>query len=423
MTLNPLLRELEVRGFIFDCTDLDGLSRRLDEGPTRVYVGFDPTADSLHVGSLMPLFAARLLQQHGHVPVLLIGGATGMIGDPSGRSAERNLLDDAQLDANRTGLQAQITTLVPPVNGEVLVVDNRDWIGPMTAIELLRDAGRHFSVGSMLAKESVKLRRDAESGITFTEFAYQVLQAFDFWWLRTNLDVEVQIGGSDQWGNITAGTEFMRRKDGSSGFGLVWPLLKKADGTKFGKTADGNVWLDARRTSPFDFWQFWFNTDDADVETMLLRFASLSPASIDDLMEQHRQEPAARRAQRVLADNVTAWVHGVPTARAVACAADVVFGHGTESLDAESLDAVEQHMGALRMAEADLIGLDVGELAVRAGLCSSNGDARRLISGGGLRLGEVAVASGRTIEPADVAPGWFLLRKGRRTPALVRVAG
>ncbi len=421
MPVNPLLAELSARGLIADCTDLSGLSERLDRGPCRMYVGFDPTADSLHVGSLMPLAVARIAQRHGHVPVLLVGGATGMIGDPSGRSTERNLLTDEQLDSNRESLQAQITSLVPPTEGEVLVVDNRDWIGDLTAIELLRDVGRHFPINTMLAKDSVRLRRDSDSGLTFTEFAYQLLQAFDFWWLRTNLDVELQIGGSDQWGNITAGLDFMRRVDGSRGWGLTWPLLAKADGSKFGKSADGNVWLDGRETSVFDFWQFWVNTGDADVETMLRRFTSLSSEETGDLLAVHRTRPELRGAQRKLADHVTAWVHGSDSATEAAHVADVVFG-GACHLDAWNLELVEEQIGATRIDHRELIGTAVVELAVRAGLCGSKSEARRLARGGGLRLAEVPVDEHRVIGAADVVGRRrLLLRQGQRSLAIVRV--
>lgn len=419
--MHPLILELQTRGLVADCTDLAGLDARLHRGPTKVYVGFDPTAASLHVGSLMPLFVASLVLRHGHVPVLLVGGATGMIGDPSGRSDERNMLSDAELDANRAALREQMTRLVGAgTDGPVEVVDNRDWLGQMGVLEFLRDVGRHFRIGDMLARESVRSRLDSESGLSFTELSYQLLQAFDFWWLQANCGVEVQVGGSDQWGNITAGIDFMRRRSGDRGFGLVWPLLTKADGSKFGKSLGGNVWLDADLTRPFTFWQFWFNTDDADLERMLLRFSDRPVTDLVDLVRQHGTDPARRMGQRILANDVTAWVHGPDAARRAELAADVLFSDHPMSTSEAQLVADEA--GSLDLTRTDLVQTPVASLAVSAGLCTSLSEARRLGNSRGLRIESTPKQPDAFVTEDEVLPsGCFRLRKGRRHVVLVRV--
>jgi tyrosyl-tRNA synthetase len=416
------LQELEDRGLIADCTDLEALDERLSGAPARLYIGFDPSAPSLHAGSLIPLFLVRRFRAHGHSPVCLIGGATGMIGDPTGRSDERNLLSEEVLDEYRESLGAQIRALV---GEDVLVVDNRDWLGPIPVLTFLREVGVHFPVSIMLNRESVRQRRESPTGITFTEFSYQLLQGYDFWWLRTHEDVELQIGGTDQWGNITAGIDYMRRRDGSVAWGLVFPLLLKADGSKFGKSSGGgNVWLDRELTSPFEFWQFWFNTDDADVEEMLMRFCERPVDEIRAIGARHAANPPAREAQRVLANDVTTWVHGVELARAAEQAAGVLFGRDAragEALDEPALDLVEREVGALRLSRKELDGMPVAELAVRGGLVPSLNEARRVASGGGLYVGDKAVEAAATFSLNDLAePGWALVRRGRRNWLLVR---
>jgi tyrosyl-tRNA synthetase len=418
MANDALLSELETRGLLSACTDEGALGARLRRGPVRCYVGFDPTAASLHVGSLMPLAVQRLVQRHGHVPVLLVGGATGMIGDPSGRSQERNMLDAEELDRNRAALRAQMERLLPSASGDTLVVDNRDWLADLSLLEFLRDVGRHASINVMLGRDSVKLRRESDAGLSFTEFTYQLLQAFDFWWLRTHLEVELQIGGTDQWGNITAGLDLMRRRGSGPGWGLVWPLLTKADGSKFGKTASGNVWLDAGLTSVFAFWQFWFNTTDADLETMLLRFCGEPVEVIRHTLERQRADPAGRLGQRLLANDVTTWVHGAAAARNAERAAGALFG--SELIDGEVLAMIEREIDGVRLPRGEIVGRPIVELAVRAGLCRSLNAARRLAAGGGLHVGDVAVAPGATIVEAHFGgTDALLLRQGRKQWRLV----
>jgi len=415
-----LVGELTRRGLVGDCSDIEGLTARLADGPTGFYVGFDPTATSLHVGSLMPLLVQQLVVNHGHHAVLLVGGTTGMIGDPSGRSDERNLLDDDQLERNTAGVRDQITRLVCPGSGRVTVVDNRDWLAELSAIELLRDVGRHFPLNTMLGRDSVRQRRESDGGMSFTELSYQLLQAHDFWWLRHNLDVEVQLGGSDQWGNITAGIDYIRRRDSTRAWGLVWPLFTKADGTKFGKTAAGNVWLDAALTSVFSFWQFWYNTDDADSETMLMRFDPKDTTELERIAAAQRSHPEQRPAQRALANDVTAWVHGPESAANAEQAAAALFDSDTR-LSPKALNLIEAEVGALRLSRHELLGADIAQLAVRGGLCTSSGDARRLAAQGGLHLGERTVTPDQGLRPGDLTePGWALLRKGRKQWLLLR---
>src|SRR2546423_6715288 len=308
-----IYEELEWRGLIADCTDPTELQKRLATGPTTLYAGFDPTADSLHVGSLVPLVALRRFQLAGHHPISVAGGATGSIGDPSGKSAERNLLDKQTLDANIAGIKEQLEKLLDfeTKTNPARLVDNADWTASVSYLEFLRDIGKHFSVNMMVAKESVRARmEDRDAGISYTEFSYMLLQAFDFYHLRKELNCELQIGGSDQWGNITAGTDLIRKKLGTHAFGLTLPLITNADGSKFGKTVAGAIWLDPKRTSVYRFYQFWINIDDRDVIRYLKFFTFLSRDEITALEKKHGENPGAREAHKALAKTVTDLIHG-----------------------------------------------------------------------------------------------------------------
>ncbi|RMH67695.1 MAG: tyrosine--tRNA ligase, partial [Actinomyces sp.] len=320
-----VLADLRRRGLVHDHTDETALVERLAAGPITVYCGFDPTADSLHVGNLVPLLTLRRFQRFGHRPVALAGGATGMIGDPSGRSEERNLLDAETLDRNLAAISGQLEALLDFDAGAVLV-DNREWTSGVGVLDFLRDVGKHVTVNTMLAKESIRTRLASEHGLSYTEFSYMLLQAHDFWALHERLGCEMQIGGSDQWGNITAGIDLIRRKSGARVHGLTVPLVTRSDGQKFGKTAEGAVWLSPRRTLPYEFHQYFLRVDDADVERFLLQLTFCEVDEVAEVMGRHREAPEKRLAQRRLADEVTALVHGPAEVARATRAAEVLFG-------------------------------------------------------------------------------------------------
>src|SRR4051812_30538976 len=308
-----VIEDLQWRGMIADCTDTEGLQKRLAAGPITLYAGFDPTADSLHVGNLVPLIALRRFQLFGHVPIALAGGATGSIGDPSGKTVERQLLTTEVLNSNIANVKEQLRRLLDfdTAANPARLLDNATWTAPVSFLDFLRDIGKHFSVNMMVAKESVRARmEDRETGISYTEFSYMLLQAFDFYHLRKELNCELQIGGSDQWGNITAGIDLTRKKLGAHVFGLTMPLITNADGSKFGKTVAGAVWLDPKKTSVYRFYQFWIRTDDRDVIKMLKYFTFLTREEIEDLERQHNEKPEARVAHKALAKAVTDLIHG-----------------------------------------------------------------------------------------------------------------
>ncbi|MBJ7469820.1 MAG: tyrosine--tRNA ligase [Solirubrobacteraceae bacterium] len=415
MLPETILDELDARGLVHTCTNRDTLAERLHGPPMTVYCGFDPTADSLHVGHLLSLQVLRLWKRRGHRAVALVGGFTGMVGDPSGKSEERNLLDVETLDRNREALTAQIGALLKDGAEQPLIVDNRSWFEEMSALAFLRDVGKLVPVSEMLARESVKSRLGGD-GLSFTEFSYQLLQAHDFAHLRAEMDCEVQLGGSDQYGNITAGTDMIRRRQLGPAWGLVWPLLTKADGTKFGKTDSGAVWLDPERTSPFAFHQFWFNSADADVGDLLRKFTLLTGPEIDDLLARHEVRPSERLAQRALADKVTAWVHGQDAVDAAARLADALFAGNLDTA------GVRQIAGAIptgKFTAADLAELRTDQVAHRTGLFKSVGEARRTASEGGLYVGGAQATDPGA--PIDAPEGWVVLRRGKRAHALVIV--
>ena len=425
-----LLRDFTERGLVHDVTA--GLDQRLAADPAiSAYIGFDPSADSLHVGHLMGVLALRRLQLHGGRPVALVGGGTGMIGDPSGRSAERNLLDRATLDHNRAAIGAQLANLVD-FSGKsgALLLDNLSWLGDLGLIDFLRDTGKHLTVGYMLAKESVKTR--LEGGLSFTEFSYMLLKSYDFLMLRKLHGVELQMGGSDQWGNITAGSELIRRVDGDGregaplAFGLCYPLLLAKSGEKFGKTAEGAVWLSAERTSPFAFRQFFMDQPDEQLEQLLHRLTLDSAESISELLTEHAKNPGARTGQRRLATAVTTLVHGESEELRARAVAETLFGgpegRGSDprALDAAGLAALASEIPTAPLptgADATLL-----DLVAAAGFATSKSEARRLVEQGGISVnGEAAgdpAASASSF--ARLADGSLLLRKGRRDYRMLR---
>ncbi|MEX2044074.1 MAG: tyrosine--tRNA ligase [Opitutus sp.] len=423
-----ILDELRWRGLLADCTDLEALTQRIDQGPLTLYCGFDPTADSLHVGNLVPLLALRRFQLQGHHSIALAGGATGMVGDPSGKSAERNLQTPDQVEHNIAVIKRQLTKFLDfdaPGNPARLV-NNHDWTGSVTILEFLRDVGKHITVNSMIAKDSVRSRmEDRDAGISYTEFSYMLLQGFDFWHLRKTFDCELQIGATDQWGNITVGTELTRKKLGATVWGLVFPLLTKADGSKYGKTATGTVWLDPARTSPYRFYQFFVNTDDADVVNLLRTLTFLSQEEIAALEAGVKTNPGAREAQKVLAREMTKLVHGADRLAGAIKASEVLFGGSIEGMSAEDFQDViaEAPTKGIGKQMIEGAGTPIVDLLVHSGLSPSKGQARKDIEGGGVYVNNVRVAEvTRAITTQDLLFGrYILLRKGKRTYAILQV--
>ena len=423
-----LLDELKWRGLYADCTDSDALAQRMAGGPITLYCGFDPTADSLHVGNLVPLLALRRFQLHGHHPIALAGGATGMVGDPSGKSAERNLQADDQVAHNIACQKAQLAKFLDfeVKANPARLVNNADWTAGVSYLEFLRDIGKHFTVNWMIAKESVRARMDdRDAGISYTEFSYMLLQAFDFYHLRKTFGCELQVGATDQWGNITAGTELIRKKLGAAAYGLVFPLLTKADGTKYGKTAAGSVWLDPKKTSPYRFYQFFVNTDDADVVKLLKTLTFLPPAEIDALEAELNANPGARAAQKALARELTTLVHGADALAAALKASEILFGGPLDGVTEEIFNDIVGEAPTKDFEKSKLVapGASLLDLLVYAGLCPSRGQAKKDLEGGGIYLNNVRVVEvTRAVTTNDLLFGkYLLLRKGKRTYTVIRV--
>jgi len=423
-----IYEELQWRGLVNDCTDVPGLLQRLQAGPITLYAGFDPTADSMHVGNLVPLLVLRRFQLCGHHPIALAGGATGSIGDPSGKSAERQLLTPEVIAAHIASQKEQLRRWLDFEAGgnPARLMDNADWTAGVSYLGFLRDIGKHFSVNMMVGKESVRARmEDRESGISYTEFSYMLLQAFDFYHLCREFDCELQVGGSDQWGNITAGIELCRKKLSRTVYGLTQPLITKADGSKFGKTETGTVWLDPRRTSPYRFYQFWINSDDRDVVRYLKLFTFLSREEIEALEKKHLENPGAREAHRALARAMTDLVHGEEATGEAVRASEVLFGGGLEGLSETTFNEIVGEAPSQEVAAArfDGIGLPLAELLVQAGLCPSKGQARKDVEGGGIYLNNVRETN--PMRPVTLAERLFgkhlLLRKGKRNYVVVSV--
>lgn len=422
-----IIEDLRWRGLLADCTDLDALTQRIAQGPVTLYCGFDPTGDSLHVGHLMGQLTLRRFQLAGHHPIPLAGGATGMIGDPSGRSSERNLLTREQLNHNIASIKAQLSALIDftSTTNPARLVDNAEWTAPISFLDFLRDVGKYFSLNVMLAKDSVKSRMEGDSGISYTEFSYQLLQAYDFYHLRNSFNCELQIGGSDQWGNITAGTDFIRKKLNVPAWGWTFPLITKSDGTKFGKTAGGAVWLDPKKTSPYRFYQFFVNTEDVKVVEYLKKFTFLSRPEIEELEAKHLANPGLREAHKALAREVTRLVHGETRLTGAIKASDVLFGGSLDGLSADDfLDvASEAPNKDLERARLEGPGLTLIDALVHSGLATSKGQARKDIEGGGIYVNNVkAPEITRALTGADVIfDGYILLRKGKRTYAVLKL--
>ena len=423
MTNPGLLGELSTRGLIHDSTDAVALEARLSTGPIGVYVGFDPTADSLHVGHLLGQLTLRRFQMAGHRPFPLAGGATGMVGDPSGKSEERNLLDADTLQHNVESIKKQLANLLDfsPGSNAATLVNNADWTANISALEFLRDVGKHITVNQMMAKESVKNRLNSENGLSYTEFSYMLLQANDFRHLCATHDVELQMGGSDQWGNITAGIDLIRKTLGRGAFGATWPLVTRSDGQKFGKTAGGAVWLDPQRTSPYQFRQFWMQMADADVVRYLPQFSLASLDDVRALIAEHEQAPEKRAAQRSLAAEMTSLVHGAEAAQNAEVAADILFGADPTSAAIDALRAVAAEVPTTAVSSTELD--DPIALLVRAGVVTSNSDARRTIQQKGLKVNGQTLEEGETLANKGILHDrWVLVRKGKTSYYLFEVS-
>lgn len=422
-----ILDELQWRGLYADCTDLDALTTRLAEGPLTLYAGFDPTADSLHVGNLVPLLALRRFQEHGHRPIALAGGATGMIGDPSGKSSERNLQTPEQVTANIAAIRGQLAKFLDfdATANPAQLVDNSTWTAPFSYLEFLRDVGKHFPVNLMLAKDSVRTRLE-EGGISYTEFSYMLLQAHDFHHLREAHNCELQVGATDQWGNITAGTELIRRKTGHTAWGLTFPLLTKSDGTKYGKSASGAVWLDPQRTTPYRFYQFFMQAEDADVIKLLKVLTFLPQEEIDALAAELESNPGARAAQKALAAAVTTLVHGKLICEDAQTASAILFGGGLEGIKESVFEHLVGEVPTQPMFPDNFAGegTNIIDLVVASGLCPSKGQARKDITAGGIYVNnERSNDIARNLTSADLLFGkYLLLRKGKRNYAVLSVS-
>ncbi len=424
MSIDPnLLDDLVARGLVRDTTDREKLAARLVEGPITVYVGFDPTAASLHVGNLIGLLTLRRFQDAGHNVISLAGGATGMVGDPSGKSDERNLLDDDGLAANMAGVLPQLKQFLDfeRSGNPAKLLDNRAWTVGVPFLTFLRDIGKHITVNQMMAKDSVKSRLDrgddAAQGLSYTEFSYMLIQANDFRWLYENEACEMQMGGSDQWGNITLGTELVRKMLGGAGYALTWPLLTKPDGSKYGKTAGGEtLWLSPLLMSPYRFYQAWIQTDDDEVRKLLLQLTLLTISEISEIMAAHAEAPHLRVAQRRLAAELTSLVHGEAATEAAIAASQVVFGGAVSQLDVEALRVLSSELPRSHLDRSVLEeDGNLVPLLVEMGIVSSKGEAGRLLKQNGISLNDSKVDAGVQVTRDTLLHGRFLLvRKGKK---------
>jgi len=422
-----LIEELRWRGMIQDM--MPGTEEQLKKEMTTAYIGFDPTAESLHIGSLVPILLLVHLQRAGHKPIALVGGATGMVGDPSGKSQERNLLDEATLNRNVAGVKAQLERYLDfdaakPNAAEM--ANNYDWFKTISFIDFLRDTGKHITINYMMAKDSVKKRIEGEVGLSYTEFAYQLMQGYDFWWLYTNKNCKLQMGGSDQWGNITTGTELVRRKSGGEAFAFTCPLITKADGTKFGKTEQGNVWLDLDKTSAYDFYQFWIRATDIDAEKWIKIFTFLDKLTVDGLLATHQQDPGKQLLQKRLAEEITRFVHGEEELAKAINATEKFFANQSAPAESMSIEDLEGLSGivkipysAARLAESP----DVVSFLAETGIFSSKGDARKTVQGGGVSINRHKIeAIQETVSTQQLLHDkYILIQKGRRNYYLVEV--
>ncbi|MCZ4407966.1 tyrosine--tRNA ligase [Cryomorphaceae bacterium 1068] len=424
--MSALIEELKWRGLIHDVTP--GTEEQLNKEITRGYVGFDPTADSLHIGNLVPIMLLTHLQRSGHKPVVLVGGATGRVGDPSGKTQERKLLSVEDIEYNLSAQKAQLERFLDFGDGptDAIMVNNYDWFKDISFLDFIRDAGKHISINYMLAKDSVKTR--LETGMSFTEFTYQLIQGYDFYHLNKEMDVKLQMGGSDQWGNITTGTELTRRMGGSDVFALTAPLVKKADGTKFGKSEGGNVWLDAEKTSPYQFYQFWFNATDEDIENFVRIFSLKTKEEVEGLIAEHREEPHRRILQKDLAAELTERIHGKQALDGAIEASNILFGKST----AENLQALSERdfldvFSGVEQAEVSRSAVTEGTgiidfLSETTGFLKSKGEARRALNENSISVNKEKVKDDYSISESDlIQDRYILLQRGKKNYFIAKV--
>ena len=429
--MKNFIEELKWRGMLHQ--DMPGTEEHLLEEMRSAYVGFDPTADSLHIGNLVPIMLLAHYQRCGHRPIALVGGATGMIGDPSGKSAERNLLDEKTLRHNQECVKGQLGHFLDfesDAKNAAILVNNYDWMKDISFLEFIRDVGKHITVNYMMAKDSVKNRISSESkdGMSFTEFTYQMVQGYDFLHLFRENSATLQMGGSDQWGNITTGTELIRRIGGGKGYAITCPLITKSDGSKFGKSEGGNVWLDAKRTSAYKFYQYWLNTSDDDAEKYIKIFTFLDQETINSLIEEHKEAPHVRVLQKRLGEEVTKLVHGEEEYEKAIAASNILFGKSTasdlKSLDEQTFLDVFDGVPQATVSIADIEeGLDmIGALAAKTNFLNSNGDARRALKENAISVNKEKVKEDFTISKEDlIADKYVLLQRGKKTYYLLKV--
>ncbi len=422
-----LIEELRWRGMIQDI--MPGTEEQLNKEMTTGYIGFDPTADSLHIGSLVPILLLVHFQKAGHKPIALVGGATGMVGDPSGKSEERNLLSEETLQKNVAGVKAQLEKFLdfnPSLPNAAEMANNYDWFRNISFIDFLREAGKHITVNYMMAKDSVKKRIEGDTGISYTEFAYQLMQGYDFYWLHQHKNCKLQMGGSDQWGNMTTGTELIRRKCGGEAFVFTNPLITKTDGGKFGKTESGNVWLDPVRTSPYQFYQFWLNASDADAEKWIKIFTFLTRDAIEMLIHEHRVNPAERVLQKTLAQEITIFVHGKEEYEKAVETTQKLFANQNapaESLSIQDLEGMEGVVKSNFPKEKITAGIDIVSFLAETAIFDSKGNARKNVQGGGVSINRKKVeAADYKIDPSLLLHDkYILVQKGKKNYYLIQV--
>lgn len=421
-----LIEELRWRGMLQDITP--ETEEFLNNNKTTGYIGFDPTAESLHIGSLVPIILLMHMQKAGHTPIALVGGATGMVGDPSLKSEERNLLDEATLQRNIDGIKKQLSYFLDFEKKEnpAILLNNYDWVGKMSFLEFIRDVGKHLTINYMMAKDSVKKR--IETGISFTEFSYQLIQGYDFFHLFENHNCRLQCGGSDQWGNITTGTELIRRMNGGKAYAFTCPLITKADGGKFGKTESGNVWLDAERTSPYKFYQFWLNCADEDAEKYIKIFTFRDKANIENLISEHKDAPHLRTLQKALAEDITKLVHGEEALEIAISASNILFGNPSvaelNKLSANNMEEIFEGVPTFELLKNELEnGVDIIEfLSAKTGILPSNAEARRAMKENSISINKAKISGDYSVSKTDVLNNNFILvQRGKKNYFLVKI--